>query len=84
MNGSVVTWSEAPSIIPAGPLAFVPRPGAPPDAEADGVVLVNAQGADGRAVFVVLDAASFTEVARVYVPYRHCYSYRCTWLPSTT
>ena len=82
-DGSVVTWSEAPGIIPAGPVSFIPRHGAPPDTETDGVVLVNAQGADGRAVFVVLDAATLCEVARVVLPYRHCWSYRCTWLPST-
>ena len=79
-DGSVVTWCEAPDLIPAGPVTFLPRPGAAPDSETDGVVLVDCMGANGRAAFVILDAASFTEVARVVVPYRHCWGYRCTWV----
>ena len=80
-DGSVVTWSEA-SLVPAGSPTFLPRPGAAEDDETDGVLLVDCQGADGRAAFVILDAASFTEVARVIVPHRHCISYHNTWAGS--
>ena len=79
-DGSVLTWCEAPALLPAGPPTFIPRPGAADEDETDGVLLVDCQGADGHAVFVILDAASFTEVARVVLPYRHCWSYRNTWI----
>ena len=79
-DGSVLTWCEAPALLPAGPATFVPRPGAAADNETDGVVLVDCLRADGRAVFVILDATSFGEVARVVVPHRHCWSYRSTWV----
>ena len=78
-DGSVVTWCESPALLPAGAATFVPRPGAAADDETDGVVLVDCMGADGRAVFVILDAASFTEVARVVVPHRHTWGYSNTW-----
>ena len=81
-DGSVLTWCEAPALIPAGPATFVPRPGAAVDDETDGVVLVDCLRADGRAVFVILDAASFAEVARVVVPHRHCWCYCDTWVPA--
>ena len=81
-EGSVVTWCEAPALIPAGPVSYLPRPGAAEDVETDGVLLVDCMGADGRAVFVILDAASFAEVARVVVPHRHCWCYCDTWVPA--
>ena len=81
-DGSCVTWCEAPALLPSGPPIFLPRPDAAAEDETDGVLLVDCLGADGRAVFVILDAASFTEVARVVVPYRHCWSYRNTWVQS--
>ena len=80
VDGSVLTWHDSPSLLPAGPPTFVPRPGAAD--ETDGIVLVDCLGADGRGVLVVLSGASFTEVARVVVPYRHTYSYRDTWVPA--
>ena len=79
-DGSVVTWCEAPALLPAGPPTFIPRPGAAEEDETDGVLLVDCQGADGHAAFVILDAASFTEVARVVLPYRHCWAYRNAWV----
>ena len=82
IDGSVLTWCEAPTLVPAGPATFLPRPGggAAEDDEADGVLLLDCMGADGRAVFVVLDAASFAEVARVVLPYRHCWSFNDMWV----
>ena len=78
-DGSVVTWSED-ALVPAGGPMFIPRPGADMDDETDGVLLVDCQGADGRAAFVILDAASFAEVARAIMPYRHCHSLCSTWI----
>ena len=37
-------------------------------------------GDAGRAFFVVLDAATFAEVARVEMPYRHTPSASSTWV----
>ena len=79
-DGSLVMWSEAPALLPAGTPVFLPRPGAAAEDETDGVLLVDCLGADGRAALVILDAASFTEVARVVVPYRHCWSVWNTWV----
>ena len=79
-DGSIVTWCEAPALIPAGPASFLPRPGAAAENETDGVLLVDCMGPDGRAALVILDAASFTEVARVVVPHRHCSSFFNTWI----
>ena len=81
-DGSVVTWCETPALIPAGPVSFLPRPGADEDDGTDGVLLVDCMSADGRAAFVILDAASLTEVARVVVPHRHCSSCYNTWVPA--
>ena len=78
-DGSVVTWSED-ALVPAGGPTFVPRPGAAEDDETDGVLLVDCQGADGCAAFVILDGASFAEVARVVVPHRHNMSFSNTWV----
>ena len=64
----------------SGPPKFVPRPGADANDEADGVLLVDCLGADGRAFFAVLDGRTFAEVARVTLPYRHCASINSTWV----
>ena len=82
VDGSVMTWCEAPSLIPAGPVLFLPRPGANQEDELDGVLLADCLRADGRAVFVILSAATLSEVARVVLPYRHCWAYRNTWVPA--
>ena len=79
-DGSVLTWSDAPNAIPAGPPTFVPRPGADPDIETDGVLLVDCLGGDGRAFFAVLDGATFREIGRVTLPYRHCVSVFNMWV----
>ena len=79
-DGSVVTWSESPRAVPAGPPKFLPRPGAHPDDETDGVLLVDCLGADGAAFYVVLDGRTLAEVARVGVPFRHCVSFNSAWI----
>ena len=79
-TGDVLTWSDAPAAIPSGPPAFLPRPGAHPDDELDGVVLVDCMGADGRAFFVILDGRTFAEVARAVAPHRHCIAFCSTWV----
>jgi hypothetical protein len=60
---------------------FLPRPGAAEDDETDGVLLVDLLGADGLALVVVLDGASFQERARVTLPFRQTFtSYRSTFV----
>jgi beta,beta-carotene 9',10'-dioxygenase len=66
-DGSVAVWDEPDAW--AGEPVFVPRPGAT-EAEDDGVVLsVVLDAAAGRSFLLVLDAASFTEVARAEAPH---------------
>ena len=79
-TGDVLMYHDSPNAVPAGPPKFLPRPGAHPDDEADGVLLVDCLGADGRAFVVVLDGRTFTEIARVTLPYRHCASINNTWV----
>jgi beta,beta-carotene 9',10'-dioxygenase len=65
-DGSHVAWDE-PSAW-AGEPVFVPRPGA--EAEDDGVVLSVVLDVEaGRSFLLVLDAASFTEIARAEAPH---------------
>ena len=65
-DGSHVEWDEPQAW--AGEPVFVPRPGA--EAEDDGVVLsVVLDVAAGRSFLLVLDAASFTEIARAEAPH---------------
>ena len=65
-DGSHVEWDEPHAW--AGEPVFVPRPGA--EAEDDGVVLsVVLDVAAGRSFLLVLDAASFTEIARAEAPH---------------
>ena len=59
---------------------FVPRPGAAEKDETDGVVLLELLGHDGLTFMVVLDGTSFTEIARVTVPHRHCMSLHNSWM----
>ena len=65
---------------PTGLPVFLPRPGADVDDETDGVLLLDCLGADGHAFFALLDGRSFGEVARVRLPYRHCFSLGNTWV----
>jgi beta,beta-carotene 9',10'-dioxygenase len=65
-DGSHRAWEEPDAW--AGEPVFVPRPGA--EAEDDGVVLSVVLDAAQRTSFLlVLDAASFTEVARAHAPH---------------
>jgi carotenoid cleavage dioxygenase-like enzyme len=65
-DGSVTLWDEPDAW--AGEPVFVPRPGA--EAEDDGVVLsVVLDAAAGTSFLLVLDAATFTEVARARAPH---------------
>lgn len=65
-DGSYVVWDEPQAW--AGEPVFVPRPDA--GAEDDGVVLsVVLDVAAGRSFLLVLDAASFTEIARAEAPH---------------
>ena len=82
-DGSVVMFHDLPTSIPAGMAAFVPRAGAADDDETDGVWLLDFLRADGHALIIVMSGRSFTEIARVTVPHRHCISLRNTWLPHT-
>ena len=79
-DGSVLTWCQSPTAIPAGPPTFLPRPGAAEGDETDGVLLVDCLGADGRAFMAALSGRTFTEVARVAAPHRHCVVYCSTWV----
>jgi carotenoid cleavage dioxygenase-like enzyme len=66
-DGSVVTWDEPDAW--AGEPVFVPRVGGS-GAEDDGVVLsVVLDAATGRSFLLVLDAGSFTEIARAEAPH---------------
>jgi carotenoid cleavage dioxygenase-like enzyme len=65
-DGTHVSWDEPDAW--AGEPVFVARPGA--EREDDGVVLsVVLDAAAGRSFLLVLDAASFTEIARAEAPH---------------
>jgi carotenoid cleavage dioxygenase-like enzyme len=65
-DGSVLTWEEPDAW--AGEPVFVARPGG--SAEDDGVILsVVLDTAAARSFLLVLDAASFTEIARAEAPH---------------
>jgi len=65
VHGTVKMWYE-PGGVCWEPL-FVPRPGAVE--EDDGVVLSVIMQADGKSALLVLDGQSFSEIARVVLPY---------------
>ena len=72
------TWSVA-SHYP-GELFFVGRPGA--EAEDDGILLtVVFDGERGVSYLLLLDAETFTEVDRSYLPYRIPFSFHGNWFP---
>ena len=79
IEGTVMTWHDSPNAIAAGAPTFLPRPGADPEDETDGVLLVDYLASDGHGIFVVLGGRSLTEVARVVLPYRHCKAHGSTW-----
>ena len=72
--------ADLPNAIPAGMSVFVPRPGAAAGDETDGVVILDYLGIDGRALMIILNGKSFTEVARMTVPHRHTMSLHNTWM----
>ena len=80
IDRTLVKWSDSPNVIASGLPTFVPRPGARYDDETDGVLLIDALGTDGLSLFVVLNAQTFTELARVAVPHRHTLSSGTTWV----
>ena len=75
MDGSIRIFHDLPNAVPSGAPTFVPRPGADPDDETDGVVILDFLSSDSRSFLVILDGRSFTETARVVAPSRHCGSY---------
>ena len=77
---TLVKWTESPKAIFSGSPVFVPRPFARYEDETDGVLLIDALGADGLALFIVLSAQTFRELARVAVPHRHTQSSGTTWV----
>lgn len=70
-------WYEAGSV-PSEPF-FVARPGG--TNEDDGVVISIVSTVEGEGYALVLDAASFKEVARVRFPYGLPYGFHGCWIP---
>jgi hypothetical protein len=65
----------------AGEPLFIPRPGS--TAEEDGVVVAPGIDAQGRGLMVVLDPATWTEAARVQLPFGVPNRFHGMWLPSS-
>ena len=74
IDRTLVTWTDSPNAIISGAPVFLPRGAASYEDEADGVLLVDGFGSDGLSLLVILNAQSFTEIARVTVPYKHTVS----------
>ncbi|KAL6845583.1 hypothetical protein ACP4OV_025078 [Aristida adscensionis] len=70
-------WHEE-GAVPSEPF-FVARPGA--TEEDDGVVISIVSAADGDGYTLVLDAATFQEIARVRFPYGLPYGFHGCWIP---
>ena len=68
-----------PNAVLSGRPTFLPRPGAHPDDETDGVLIVDFLSEEG-ALFVILSVRTFTEVARICAPFRHCESHKSHWV----
>lgn len=51
--------------------------------EDDGVVLSIVAGADGRSFLLVLDAGSFEETARAYLPHGIPYGFHGSFVPAS-
>jgi carotenoid cleavage dioxygenase-like enzyme len=77
-QGSVKLWHEA-GCAPGEP-AFVAAPGGA--SEDAGVVLDLVMGADGRSFLLVLDAASWTELARAQLTAGMPYRFHGTFVPA--
>lgn len=65
----------------AGEPLFIPRPGS--STEEDGVVVAPGIDAEGRCLMVVLDPATWTEAARVQLPFGVPNRFHGMWLPSS-
>jgi len=82
-DANYVHWAP-PGTFPSEPV-FVPRPGA--TAEDDGVVVtvvLDVNGAEPASYLVVLDAVSFTEIARARAPHRIPFGLHGAFAPSAT
>lgn len=64
----------------AGEPVFVPRPGSSSNAEDDGVVLAPGVDAEGKGFMLVMNAATWTELARVELPYGVPNRFHGTWM----
>eukprot|EP00878_Enallax_costatus_P013309 GHUV01013914.1.p1 GENE.GHUV01013914.1~~GHUV01013914.1.p1 ORF type:complete len:366 (+),score=113.14 GHUV01013914.1:1044-2141(+) len=73
------TWHRPGGAV--GEPVFVPRPGS--SAEDDGVVLAPGVDAEGKGFMLVMDAASWTELARVQLPYGIPNRFHGTWMVAT-
>lgn len=67
---------------PAGEPVFIARPGG--SAEDDGVVLAPGVDAEGRGMMLVMDAATWTEAARVQLPFGVPNRFHGMWLPASS
>lgn len=73
-----MSWYEEGSV-PSEPF-FVARPRA--SDEDDGVVMSIVSAEDGGGYLVVLDGATFKEIARVRFPYGLPYGFHGCWIPA--
>ncbi|WIA29067.1 hypothetical protein OEZ86_011578 [Tetradesmus obliquus] len=76
-QGAAQTWHERGGAV--GEPVFVARPGA--SAEDDGVVLAPGVDAAGGTFVLVMDAASWTELARVQLPFTTPNRFHGIWVP---
>eukprot|EP00775_Hariotina_reticulata_P005847 gene5847-6088_t len=76
-TGDVLIWHSAGGVM--GEPQFIPKPDAV--AEDDGVVLSSGVDEQGLAFLLVMDASSWTELARARLPYSTPYRFHGTWLP---
>lgn len=79
-SGRVKLWHE-PGAACWEPV-FVPRPGSDIKDEDDGAVLCTIMQPNGRTALLVLDAISFTEVARAVLPYGLPNGFHGCFIPS--
>lgn len=61
---------------------FVARPGS--TSEDDGVVMSTCMGPHGNSFLIILDAASWTELARAQLPYATPVRFHGTWVPAAS
>eukprot|EP00877_Chromochloris_zofingiensis_P002846 jgi/Chrzof1/12562/UNPLg00514.t1 len=79
-SGDTWTWHE-PGAAPSEP-QFVARPGS--TSEDDGVVMSTCMGPHGNSFLIILDAASWTELARAQLPYATPVRFHGTWVPAAS